>query len=54
MDITELLFSDTLILVCTCCIIYILKSLWNGLKEGAGYIEKTIKRVIMIKEEEEE
>lgn len=52
MDIRDLLLSNTLILVCTCCIIYILKSLWHGLKEGAGYIEKTIKRVI--KEEEEE
>lgn len=52
MEIRDLLLSNTLILISACCIIYILKSLWHGLKEGAGYIEKTVKRVI--KEEEEE
>lgn len=49
MDIRDLLFSNTLILVCTCCIIYILKSLWHGLKEGAGYIENLLSK---LKEEE--
>lgn len=46
MDLTDLLFSNTLILISACCIIYILKSLWHGLKEGAGYIEKTMKQII--------